>query len=48
MLERLQREPATRAIDPLPGWFARRQKDLPPAVDVLASIPCGAVVPLRS
>jgi glycosyltransferase involved in cell wall biosynthesis len=45
MLARLQREPATRTIDPLPGWFARRQKNLPPAADVLASIPSGAVGP---
>ncbi|MEX1127858.1 MAG: glycosyltransferase family 4 protein [Vicinamibacterales bacterium] len=43
MLARLQREPAARAIEPLPGWFARRQKNLPPAADVLASIPSGAV-----
>jgi glycosyltransferase involved in cell wall biosynthesis len=43
ILARLQREPAGRAIDPLPGWFARRQKNLPAAADVLASIPSGAV-----
>jgi glycosyltransferase involved in cell wall biosynthesis len=42
MLARLQREPAARAIEPLPGWFARRQKNLPPAADVLASIPSAA------
>jgi hypothetical protein len=44
MLERLRREPATRTIEPLPGWMARRRKDLPAAADVLAGIPSGAVV----
>lgn len=48
MLGRLQREPAVRTIDPLPGWFARRRRDLPPAVEVLASLPAGAVVPQGS
>jgi glycosyltransferase involved in cell wall biosynthesis len=43
MLARLQHEAAARAVEPLPGWFARRQKNLPPAADVLASIPSGAV-----
>jgi glycosyltransferase involved in cell wall biosynthesis len=44
MLERLQQEAATRTIEPLPGWIARRKKDLPAAADVLAAIPSGAVV----
>ena len=44
MLERLQKETATRTIEPLPGWMARRKKDLPAAASVLASIPAGAVV----
>lgn len=43
VLDRLRTEPATRRIEPLPGWLARRRKDLPPAADVLASIPSGAV-----
>jgi glycosyltransferase involved in cell wall biosynthesis len=29
----------------LPGWFARRRKDLPPASEVLARVPSGAVMP---
>jgi glycosyltransferase involved in cell wall biosynthesis len=32
---------------PLPGWFARRTRNLPPARAVLASLPSGAVVPER-
>jgi glycosyltransferase involved in cell wall biosynthesis len=45
MLERLRAEPATRTIEPLPGWMTRRKRDLPPARDVLARVPSGAVVP---
>ena len=48
MLARLQQAPAPRAIEPLPGWWARRRRDLPAAADVLAAIPSGAVVPQRS
>lgn len=48
MLQRLQAEPSARTIEPLPGWFARRRRDLPPAADVLASLPSGAVVPQPS
>jgi glycosyltransferase involved in cell wall biosynthesis len=43
MLERLKREPATTTIEPLPGWFARRWKKLPPANEVVASLPTGPV-----
>jgi glycosyltransferase involved in cell wall biosynthesis len=32
------------AIDPLPGFFARRKRDLPPAQEILARIPRGAAV----
>ncbi len=45
MLEQLRRTPVIRAIEPLPGWIARRKANLPPARDVLAAIPAGAVVP---
>ena len=51
MFDRLKRElPSkdgsheTRAIDPLPGFFARRKRDLPPAQEILARIPRGAAV----
>jgi len=45
MLERLRQSPAARAIEPLPGWVARRKRDIPPAQHVLAALPAGAVVP---
>jgi glycosyltransferase involved in cell wall biosynthesis len=35
-----------RAMEPLPGWFARRKRDLPAAQDVLMRIPSGPAVPL--
>jgi len=44
MLERLRREPAPARMEPLPGWMARRKRDLPPAQQVLAQIPSGAVI----
>jgi hypothetical protein len=34
-----------RAEEPLPGWIARRRRDRPPAVEVLATLPAGPVVP---
>jgi len=46
MLERLQSQPAA-AIEPLPGWMARRKRELPPAARVLEAIPSGAVVAER-
>lgn len=48
MLDRLQKSGPARAIEPLPGWWARRAKDLPPAAEVLRSIPSGAVVSQRA
>jgi glycosyltransferase involved in cell wall biosynthesis len=43
----LAREPRERqpVLEPLPGFFARRRRTLPPAEDVLAGIPSGAVRP---
>jgi len=43
--DRLAREPrrAPDAIEPLPGFFARRRRTLPPAADALARIPSGPV-----
>jgi glycosyltransferase involved in cell wall biosynthesis len=41
MFRRLSQEPPSRPIDPLPGWFARRRQELPPAEDVLAALPTG-------
>ena len=45
MLERLRSAPAARQIEPLPGWLARRQANVPPARQVAAALPTGAVVP---
>jgi glycosyltransferase involved in cell wall biosynthesis len=42
MFERLKREPAQAAVEPMPGWFARRRRDLPAAKDVLGALPRGA------
>jgi len=43
MFDRLKKEPAQRAPDPLPGWFERRRQNLPPAEEVLAGLPKGPV-----
>jgi glycosyltransferase involved in cell wall biosynthesis len=51
MFERLKREDLSpkgersRAIEPLPGFFARRRCELPPGEEVLAGIPRGAASP---
>ena len=48
MFDQLKRAPAVQgggALAPLPGWFARRRRDLPAARDVLDGIPRGAVLP---
>jgi hypothetical protein len=48
MFDRLSKEsPApARTMAPLPGWFARRRSDLPPAAQVLAGLP-GARPPAK-
>ncbi|MGQ0735158.1 MAG: glycosyltransferase family 4 protein [Acidobacteriota bacterium] len=43
MLSRLKNEPASRSMEALPGWFARRRNDLAPANDVVVSLPRGPV-----
>ncbi|MEZ5294211.1 MAG: glycosyltransferase [Vicinamibacterales bacterium] len=52
MFDRLSREDAAsragRVMPALPGWWARRQKTLPPAREVLAQLPAGPVLPTRS
>ena len=40
MFGRLAKEPA-RAMEPLPGWFARRKRVLAPAADRVAALPSG-------
>jgi hypothetical protein len=43
MFVRLKREPAAAKMEALPGWFARRAQNLPPAREVLERIPSGPV-----
>ena len=46
MFDQLKKKelPVFSRMEPLPGFFARRKRYLPPAQDVLARIPAGAVV----
>ena len=45
MLQQLSRAGAApAAIEPLPGWLARRRRSLRPAADILADVPSGPVV----
>jgi glycosyltransferase involved in cell wall biosynthesis len=41
MLDRLSKESAPDAMDPLPGWLARRRRDCPPGGEVVAALPAG-------
>jgi glycosyltransferase involved in cell wall biosynthesis len=41
MFRQLKAGPPGRGMDPLPGFFARRRRDCPPAATVLAGIPRG-------
>jgi glycosyltransferase involved in cell wall biosynthesis len=47
MLNRLHSDGADGAqhgeVEPLPGWFARRRSNLPPADDVVKGLPAGSV-----
>ena len=42
MLNQLARDSAPRGIEPLPNWFARRRRNLPPADSVVKGLPAGA------
>ena len=44
MFDRLRRETGPRPQEPLGGWWARRQRRLRAAADVLASLPSGPVL----
>jgi hypothetical protein len=44
MLDRLKREPSAATPDPVPGFFARRRRVLPPARQVVDALPSGPVV----
>jgi glycosyltransferase involved in cell wall biosynthesis len=41
MFSRLSAEPPRHGMEPLPGFFARRRRDRPPAASVIATIPAG-------
>ena len=45
MFRQLERGVAPAPPEPMPGWFARRRRELPPAAEVLARLPSGAVMP---
>jgi glycosyltransferase involved in cell wall biosynthesis len=47
MFERLSREAPRPPMAPLPGWLARRRATLPPAEQVLATLPKGPTLPER-
>jgi hypothetical protein len=45
MFDRLKREPLPEGrMEPLPGWWAKRAKTVPPAADALAKVPTGPAV----
>ena len=44
VFERLKREPARSTLEPLPPWFERRRRRLPPGVEVMERLPRGAAV----
>jgi hypothetical protein len=48
MFERLTSEPQTYGMEPLPGWFARRETNLPPAASTVAAVPAGPAVHLAA
>jgi glycosyltransferase involved in cell wall biosynthesis len=44
LFEKLKRESAPAPIDPLPGWFSRLRRSVPPAREVLEAAPAGPVI----
>jgi hypothetical protein len=44
MFARLAKEPVP-SMEPLPGFLAKRARNLPPAADIVASAPSGPVRP---
>ena len=41
MLNQLARERSSRQMEPLPGWFTRRRRNLPPADAIVKGLPSG-------
>jgi hypothetical protein len=48
MFDRLTKSPSTRTMEPLPGWFDRRRRNLPPAEAVLATLPTGPTISIAA
>jgi glycosyltransferase involved in cell wall biosynthesis len=44
VFDRLKREPPPAPLPPLPGWFARRRRDVRPAKEVVDAVPAGPVL----
>ncbi len=44
MFDRLKKDTATTVMEPLPGWFARRRKNVPPAAAAVDAAPKGPVL----
>jgi glycosyltransferase involved in cell wall biosynthesis len=44
MLERLASDPPSHVMEPLPGWFARRARAIPPSADVVKALPSGPIL----
>ena len=41
MLEQLSKEAPARTMEPVPGWFTRRRRSLPPADSIVKQLPVG-------
>ncbi|MDP2053957.1 MAG: glycosyltransferase [Acidobacteriota bacterium] len=48
MLEQLSKETPSRTMEPMPGWFSRRRRTLPPADSIVKQLPTGAYREVRS
>jgi hypothetical protein len=44
MFERLAAEPPRALMEPLPGWWERRRRVLPPGAAVVEALPAGPVL----
>jgi hypothetical protein len=44
MFDRLRREPPAPPVEPLPGWFERRRRVVPPARQIVDAAPAGPVL----
>ena len=44
MFQRLSASPSGKGMEPLPGWFARREATVPAAADTVARLPSGPVI----